>query len=49
MIEEMKKLGEENVIVNTIDGEMKSCVECLQCNSQSTKTDPFRYLQLEIP
>lgn len=46
---ELGKLGEEKVIGNIFDGKLNTYVECTECNTKSTATEPFRYLQLEIP
>ena len=49
MINEIERVGEKKIIENIFDGRMNMKRQCINCGAMSTKSDPFRYLQVEIP
>ena len=49
MANEIKKVQDRKIVENIFDGKMNMKRQCLNCGSRSIKSDPFRYLQVEVP
>ena len=42
-------LRNKSVVVDLFHGQLKSSVRCRQCDTESTRFDPFTYLTLPLP